>query len=392
MIEDLLRQDVQDYINKVLDEPINKLALSKNPFPTLDWGILLEQIAAKQKSKTKLPTWFQTSGIVFPSKVSVEQTSSERTAQFKSQLISGQSLIDMTGGFGVDDYFFAQHFQQVVHCEMNAELSQKVSHNFVQLKQDNIETCFGDSFEVLKKRNQQFDWMYVDPSRRHDAKGKVFLLSDCLPNVPELQEQYFEYTKGILVKTAPLLDISAALSELNQVQKVFVIALENEVKELLFLMVKGFTDAPTIEAINMVKDKIYRFEHPLQDADHAVFGLPQKYLYEPNAALMKSGLFHAIGQRFGLSKLHQHSHLYTSETLVADFPGRIFEIQQQLPYNKKTGKEVLQGMQTNLSMRNFPGTVEELKRKWKMKDGSNTYTFATTTFEDEKIILICHKL
>ena len=212
MDKSILSAEIQEYINANLDADVAQLALQKNKFPNSDWTTILNQILSKQKSKTKLPTWFITQNIYYPSKISIEQTSSEKIAEYKSQLISGMALIDLTGGFGVDDYYFAKKLNQVTHCEINQELSEIVAHNFEQMNVKNIQCLIGDSFEILKDLNQKFDWIYIDPSRRNDVKGKVFMLKDCLPNVTELLDFYFQFADKILIKTAPILDISAGLS------------------------------------------------------------------------------------------------------------------------------------------------------------------------------------
>ena len=227
----ILDPNIQEFITQNSGVPITKLALQKNPFPEIDWIVLLNQIEAKSKAKDKLPTWFAAENIIYPSKISVEQTSSERTAAYKASLISGESLIDLTGGFGVDDYYFSQKFKNIAHCEINNDLSAIVKHNFKQLKVENCTFYADDSTSVLNQSHKKWDWIYIDPSRRNDAKGKVFMLKDCLPNVPDLLNFYFEKTESILIKTAPLLDLSAGLSELQFVKNIHIIALENEVKE-----------------------------------------------------------------------------------------------------------------------------------------------------------------
>jgi hypothetical protein len=180
----LLNPEIQAFINANIGTSISKLALQKNPFPDVDWIRILNQIEAKSKAKDKLPNWFATENIIYPSKISIEQTSSQKTAEYKASIVSGESLIDLTGGFGVDDYYFAKKIKNVVHCEINLELSAVVKHNFEQLNVSNI-TCYsGDSLDTLHILNKKWDWIYIDPSRRNDTKGKVFMLKDCLPNVP----------------------------------------------------------------------------------------------------------------------------------------------------------------------------------------------------------------
>ncbi|MBP6588335.1 MAG: class I SAM-dependent methyltransferase [Flavobacterium sp.] len=384
--------EIQEFINANVDKNITKLALQKNPFPETEWIAILNQIEAKAKARLKLPTWFAANNIVFPSKISVEQTSSEKTAAHKASLISGGSLIDLTGGFGVDDFYFAQKIKKVVHCEINPELSQIAQHNFEQLKVKNISCHSGDSLDILKKLNTKWDWIYIDPSRRNDAKGKVFMLEDCLPNVPKHLDFLLEYSNSILIKTAPLLDISAGLLELKNVKAIHIVALENEVKELLWELHKDHSGNTIIKTVNLAKDKTDTFEFVLGEAsENPKFGLPKKYLYEPNSAIMKSGGFDEVGTFFKLDKLHKHSHLYTNSTLIS-FPGRVFEIENSFPYHKNEMKTHLEKQQFNITTRNFPDSVESIRKKWKIKEGGNRYCFFTTDENDDKIVLICKKI
>ena len=299
--------------------------------------------------------------------------------------------MDLSGGFGVDDFYFAQKVKQVIHCEINDELSQTVKHNFEQLKVTNIDCFSGDSYDILKSRNTTHDWLYIDPSRRNEAKGKVFMLSDCLPNVPENLDFYFGYAPNIMMKTAPLLDITAGLSELKNVKAIHIVALENEVKELLWILEKEYSNSIEIVTVNLLKNKTEEFTFELDVECQANFCLPQKYLYEPNAAIMKSGGFDVVSSQFKLDKLHQHSHLYTSENLI-DFPGRRFTIEKVIGYHKNDMKSSLVNQKANITTRNFPDSVEIIRKKWKIKDGGNLYCFFTTDANNNKIVLLCSKL
>ena len=388
----LLTLKIQDYINQNIGVSLSKLALQKNPFPEVEWIEILKQIEAKTKAKDKLPLWFETENIIYPAKISIEQTSSEKTAHYKTTLISGESLIDLTGGFGIDDFYFATKIKQVAHCEINAALSSIVKHNLEQLKVSNIHCYVGDSKETLIKLNQKWDWIYIDPSRRSDAKGKVFMLQDCLPNVPENLDFYFTHSDKILIKTAPLLDISSALSELKNVKTIHIIALENEVKELLWEIHKDYQGEILIKTVNLTKETIEDFEFVLgNNTIEPIFGPPKKHVYEPNSAIMKSGGFDEVALRYNLEKLHKHSHLYTSDTLIS-FPGRVFEITKVIPYNKAEMKAELMNSKTNITTRNFPETVENIRKKWKIKEGGTTYCFFTTVENNNKIVLICNKI
>jgi hypothetical protein len=388
----ILNPEIQQFIDSQLGVSIPQLALQKNPFPDIEWITIVNQIEAKAKARTKLPTWYNAVNILYPSKISVEQTSSERTAEYKSSLLNGSSLIDLTGGFGVDDYFFAKTMKRVTHCEINSDLSDIVKHNFKQLRVTNIDCIAGDSLTTLQSSTEKWDWIYIDPSRRSDAKGKVFMLKDCLPNVPANLDLYFEKSEAILIKAAPLLDLAAGLSELQNVKTIHIVALENEVKELLWELHKNYSGTIGIKTVNLIKDKTDTFEFELNaEATEANYSLPKRYLYEPNSAIMKSGGFNEISSQYQLDKLHKHSHLYTSNELI-DFPGRIFEIQHVILYTKKEIKIHLENSKHNLTTRNFPETVENIRKKWKIKDGGDSYCFFTTDMNNDKIVLLCNKL
>ena len=390
-IEQLLHIDIQNFIHENLNSDSTKLALKKNPFSAINYTEIICQIVSKKKAKDKLPTWFSTKNIIYPEKISIEQTSSEHTAKYKASLITGKNLIDCTGGFGIDDYYFAQQFEVVTHCEINSELSKIVQHNFKQLKIKNIICISGDSADILKQLNQRFDCIYIDPSRRNDAKGKVFMLADCLPNVVDLQDFYYQYADTILIKTAPILDIHAGLNELKNVAEIHIVAVENEVKELLWKIKKSFTESPKIIAINLEKEQVFSTEIELLKRYNPTFSLPKKYLYEPNASLMKSGGFEAISELFGLDKLHQHSHLYTTDE-IKDFQGRRFEILHEIPFQKNDLKKYIQNQKMNVATRNFPLKVEDIKKKYKISDGGTLFTFFTTNLKNEKIVLLCTKI
>lgn len=391
MIDQLLTTDIQYFITQNIGKNASTLALQKNPFPTIDFKLILNQIEAKSKAKDKLPTWFATPNIIFPTKISVEQTSSETTALYKASLVSGTSLLDASGGFGIDDYYFSKKIKKVIHCELNSELSTIVSHNFNALQTNNVECITGDSTDILNKLNQQFDYIYIDPSRRNDQKGKVFMLNDCLPNVPVLQDFYFNFTSNILIKTAPLLDITSGLTELKNVKNIHIVAVDNEVKELLWEIEKNYVNPITIKTVNFSKKNTELFEFQLNNSNFSIYSLPQKYLYEPNSAIMKSGGFNEVSSHYNLEKLHVNSHLYTSNNLI-DFPGRIFEIIQTISYSKNEMKNILHGTKANITTRNFPDSVETIRKKWKINDGGNVYCFFTTDKNDNKIVLLCKKL
>lgn len=387
----LLIPEIQEFINSNLNTDIAQLALSKNPFPEIEFTIIINQIKAKQKSKEKLPLWYNTPNIIFPSKISVEQTSSEKTAYYKSKIVSGESLIDLSGGFGIDDYYFSKEVKSVKHCEINTELSEIVSFNYELLNAKNIICVNQNSTDYLKENDDTFDWIYIDPSRRNEKKGKVFMFEDCEPNVPNLLSLYFSKSNNILIKTAPLLDLQAGIEELKYVKKIHIVALQNEVKELLWEIEKNYEGSIKLVSVNIEKEKQTIVETIHQNEYEVEYSSPLKYLYEPNSALLKSGSFNAISQIYECKKLHKHSHLYTSNSII-EFPGRSFKIDNIITLQKNEVKKYLLGKKMNISTRNFPAKVEELKKKYKIKDGGTTFAFFTTNIENKKIALICTKI
>ncbi|WP_421807501.1 THUMP-like domain-containing protein [Flagellimonas sp.] len=392
MNELILNTGIQDYIKNNLTTDILTVLLAKPVFEGVSQKELAKQIEAKRKCVDKLPTWFAKDKIYLPDKLNIEQTSSETTAKYKAQIVSGKSLVDLTGGFGVDCYFFAKKTEAVLHCEINPELSEIASHNFKILGQENI-ACFPeDGISFLKKSTKHFDWVYVDPSRRNDKKGKVFLLEDCLPNLPEHLALIFEKTNNILVKTSPLLDIKMGIETLDFVKEVHVVAVQNEVKELLFVLEKDYTGSIHIITIDLRPKENHTFNFLWEEEQQVEvkYGEPASYLYEPNAAVLKSGGFKSVGKAYGVYKLHPHSHLYTSKSLL-EFPGRRFKIESVVPYSKKALKS-LHIDKANVTTRNFPQSVAKLRKRHKIKDGGNRYVFFTKTLNDSLIVVDCTKV
>ncbi|PQJ81313.1 THUMP-like domain-containing protein [Polaribacter glomeratus] len=386
----ILHPKVQQFIVDNLKSNITKLILKGSLFVEVSVQELANQILAKQKAEHKLPTWFTAKNIYYPPKISIEQTSSESTAAYKAKLVSGNCLVDITGGFGIDCFYFAMQFKNVTHCEINTELSTIVHHNYQQLNLKNIDTFTGDGIDFLKETTQLFDCIYIDPSRRSDTKGKVFLLKDCLPNVPENIDFLFTKTNQILLKNSPILDISSAISELKFVKEIHIIAIKNEVKELLFLLEKNYEKDIRIKTINLINDDSQKFEFNFNEEVKSNYSQPLTYLYEPNAAILKSGGFHQISTQLNLFKIHQHSHLYTSEKLI-DFPGRSFKVSTVLKYDKKKIKSLLPNNKANITTRNFPKTVAQIRKETNLKDGGTNYLFFTTDNKNDLQVIICKK-
>ena len=387
----ILNTEVQDFINANLNEDISKLLLNGISFSEIETKDIIKQIEAKKRSKKKLPTWFNSKNIYFPNKLNIEQTSSEVTANYKANLVSGNSLIDLTGGFGVDAYYFSKRIKNVIHCEINKSLSEIVKHNYKTLNINTIECLNENGIEALKHIDRPFDWIYIDPSRRDDTKKKVFLLSECIPNIKTFQGLFLKYANNVMIKTSPLLDIKATLNDLKQIKELHVIALDNEVKELLWVLERDCKTEFIIKTVNLTKQSKQEFEFSFENESNEIaeYTGPIAYLYEPNAAILKAGAFNSVSTQLNIPKLHKHSHLYTSNTLI-DFPGRRFKIEKSIPFNKKIfAKEKIS--KANVTTRNFPISVGEIRKKLKIKDGGDIYLFFTTDLNNIKIILVCVK-
>ena len=391
MNKSILNTEIQEFIYENLNSNISSLLLKGTSFSDVETKDIIEQIEAKKRCDKKLPTWFETENIYYPNKLNIEQTSSELTAKYKSELIAGHSIIDLTGGFGVDCYYFSKQFKEVIHCEIDENLSEIVHHNYKQFGLLNIKTIATKGIEYLKTTSQKHDWIYIDPSRRHDSKGKVFFLNDCLPNVPEHLEFLFTHSKNILIKTSPLLDLSVGINELKHVKTIHVVAVNNEVKELLWILEDGYNNEISIETIN-IKNEIkehFKFSIESEKQSESQYSQPLAYLFEPNSAILKAGGFHSISHQLAVFKLHKHSHLYTSESLL-DFPGRRFKIENIVPYSKNVLKK-LSVKKANITTRNFPETVQQIRNKFNIKDGGDCYLFFTTDLNNEKIVIVTSK-
>lgn len=393
MNKNILNTGVQVFIENNLNADILSVMLSKPIFDGISQKELVQQIESKKKALSKLPIWFNTPEIYYPNKLHLEQTSSEITARYKSSLVRGKTLADLTGGFGVDSYFFSQKMTEVFHCEWDDELCQIVAYNNSKLNVDNMETRCIDGIDFLKSTELKFDWIYVDPSRRDVSKNKVYKLEDCTPNITKHLDLIFSHTNQILLKTSPLLDITAGLLELKQVHEIQVVAVNNEVKELLWILknAAGPKNLP-IRTINLTKkrDEVFNFHWQEEKLAISNFSRPLRYLYEPNAALLKSGGFKILGATLGLKKLQEHSHLYTSNSQM-EFPGRSFEIIKMINYNKKNMRP-LKNNKANITTRNFPETVAQLRKQYKILDGGDEYWFFTTDLAGERILLQCRKV
>lgn len=394
MNESLLTSKVQTYLRSQLGASPSALALAKSPFADVPASELAEQLDGMQRARFKLPRWHETKGIYYPRKLSVEQASSEATARYKADLVQPhERIIDITGGFGVDAFYFSQKAKHVTYVERSPELAEIVRHNTQVLGAANVECIAGDGAElVLQAPEATYDVVYLDPSRRVQGQ-KVFRLRDCEPDIEALHIALLVKVPTVIVKAAPMLDISAALRQLVHVAEVHVLSVANECKELLFVLRRGYTDEPIIIAslldISGNSPVSFRFTAQQEQDASPVFGYPEQYLYEPDAALLKAGAYKLPALRFGLQKLHVHTHLYTSNTRFDGFPGRTFRIERSIPYAQfKKDKTPHAG---NVSTRNFPLKAEELRRRHRIGEQHDQYLFFCTDPEGGLIVIFASK-
>lgn len=379
---DSLFQFVQDHRN---DDPA-LLLLKYHGSVNFDIKEAVQQIAVRQKARTKLPAWTAHQKTIFPVSLSLEQSSSEQTALFKAKFVQGETLIDLTGGFGVDAFFLGEKFRKVIYIERQKKLAEIVEHNFRLLSKDfpKFRIISTDSMEFLKQTNQCFDWLYIDPARRGGNNQKLFKLADCEPNVRAYWPLMKEKSQSIMIKASPRLDIKAVLSELPDVQQVLVVAVKNEVKEVLLVWGKLLDEAETkISAFDLQNDRELSFGFTFKEeaSSQVFYEFPQQYLVEPNAAIMKAGGFKSFALRYGLSKLHPNTHLYTSPQLPKEIPGKIFKIIQEVKLDRKELKRLFPLGQVNVVVRNHPLKAKDLKKKYNLTDGGTEYLIATTTMD-----------
>ena len=390
----LLAPQVQAYLQAHFSDEPSQFALKKSPFEGVSGGELAQQLLGRQKAKEKWPLWYGFQNIYYPAKLSLEQASSEATARYKASLVGEGTLLDATGGFGIDDYFFAQRCSHVTHCELQEELSQIVAHNFATLGAA-IDCVAEDSYTYLEREEKHYDVIYLDPARRDSHKQKVFFLEDCTPNVPQTLDFLWQYTDTILLKASPMLDISRALTQLPQTHQVHIVAVGGEVKELLFLLKKTPLEGEVwIKTVNMLPTRTDIFS--FFPSEREQIGVPitrgylRPYLYEPNAALIKSNGLFPVGRAYGLAYLNKDSQLLLGKDYIPDFPGRVFLIDEILPYDRKWLKSGKID-QANITVRNFPMKVAEIRERFSIAEGGNSYLFFTLGGIRNKLMIICRK-
>jgi len=403
----------KEFVQTNLHSNVSALALKLGRFRDWNVGLVLRQIAGFQAIEHKIPSWYSQADLLFPQSLSLEQCSSEATARYKAQIIQDlgciRTMADLTGGFGVDCAFMSQGLSQVLYVERQSELCEVVRHNFevlglsqVVLRQgDGILECL-NAFSTASTQNNSaekpFDLIFLDPARRDTQGGKVVALSDCEPDLTQIKSTLLDRANYVLVKLSPMLDISLALRLLPETVSIHVISVDGECKELLFLLdAKKVVSEPSIHCVNIRSkgsDEPFVFQKEAEQKTTCLYtDVPGLYLYEPNASLLKAGAFSLLTHAFPVRKLHPNSHLYTSDTLCANFPGRTFQVESYFPFHSKELKKHLDNSQkANITVRNFPNTVAEIRKKTGLKDGGDIYLFATTLRDEKKVIIQCKKV
>ena len=374
---------------------VRSLALQAKKHPQVDMAMAVVQIAGRQIAEAKVPSWYRTEGLLYPKHLSMEQCSSEVTALYKASLVEGETFADLTGGFGIDCSFLSRKFKKADYVERQAELCELASHNFPLLGLQ-IEVHNEDGVEYLKWMDP-VDCLFLDPARRDGHGGKMVAISDCEPDVSMLEDLLVEKAKTVMVKLSPMLDLSLALKTLKNVREVHVVSVNNECKELLLILQKqSISSEVFIHCEHIVNDLHQHFVFTQEQeriSDCPLTSQVEAYLYEPNASILKAGAYRSLTQSYEVKKLHPSSHLYVSSHLIEDFPGRRFQVEAVSGFGKKELKTFLQGMEkANITIRNFPSSVAELRKRLKLKEGGEDYIFATTLADESKVLIKCKKV
>ena len=379
-----------EFIRIHANEDVRQLAFLGKKLPEVDMAYALDQIAGRQKARTKIPSWAAIDGIVYPPHISMEQCSSEQTARYKAQIAGkGAKMVDLTAGFGVDMAFMSDGFKEAVHVEQQPQLCAISSENYKRLGMHHIQVVCSDGVEYLHQM-EHADLIFIDPARRNQHGGRTYGIADCTPNVLEIIDEMLEKADRVMIKLSPMLDWQKAVSDVGHVSEVHIVSVGNECKELLLIVEK--TEAPLkICCIN--DDSIFSYTLNDEIGDFCEKPTSPAYLYEPNASVMKAGCFDLISKRFGISQPDANSHLFISDKAIENFPGRGFVIDRICTMNKRELKEALTGIdKANIATRNFPLSVADLRKRLKLKDGGEVYIFATTDAKKGHLLMVCRKI
>lgn len=380
----LFREEIQSYLRKNVSEDLRKISLQKSPFENISSSDLAQQIKGLQIAKNKFLFLYKTEGIYYPSSLNLEQASSWATAKYKSELVKGKSLIDLTTGMGIDAFAFSQNFGEVTALERNSELVKISKHNYKILNQNNIEYINAE-FEDYLLQNPELKWdvVYLDPSRRIASQRKV-ILEDLEPNILDWMDEFLNRSEKVLIKLSPLLDLKSAIDKIPQIQEIHIIAVKNEVKELLLVCRKENNSNPKIKAVNLESDHDdFEFNWMEEPKTILQFSKPQKFIYEPNSSILKSGAFKLTAEKFKLKKLHISTHLYTSDEALRSFPGKIYKVLEEL----KNPEKEIKKQAFHLLVKNYPLKTEGVRKKYKIREGNDRTLIFTQSISGKHILL-----
>lgn len=391
----------RDFIESHLKDDVRQLALQKFP-DDVDKVLVLNQIEARQLLSKKVPSWASNPDLLFPRHLSIEQCSSELTAKYKVSIIEGGDIFaDLTGGLGIDSYFLSEKFKTSYYVENQKELCDLAEHNFAVLgRKITVVNSDAETFLGTTRWDNARVGLYLDPARRDIYNRKMVSLHDCSPDVVNLVGTWRAASiKTVMIKLSPMLDISLIINELFNIAEIHIVSVKNECKEVLVLLRPDYDGEITIHCVDLFPvgtRHTLSLQYAINDESVAIptFATTiKKYLYEPNASIMKSGAFKLISQRFGIDKLHINSHLYTSDNLISDFPGRVFEVVGFAPFNKKVKKELLNYItEASVTTRNFPLSANELRKNLNLKESDKNYVFGTTLIGEKKVVILCKKI
>ena len=390
-----MNDKTRDFIEQNLDADIRQLALKGCRDKDVDLDAAIRQIAGRQTARRKLPSWAALDGILYPPHLNMEQCSSEQTARYKARICSShpspKTLVDLTGGFGVDFAFMSEAFDEATYVERNSELFAISSAN-MKILAPKAKCLNEDGLEVLH-RLDHVSMIFMDPARRDNHGARTYGISDCTPNVLEIKDELLQKADVVMLKLSPMLDWHKAISDLGEqyIKEVHIVSVQNECKELLIVMQQQPAEPPTVYCVN--DDSVFSYHPSSISSNHISHHSSLIYLYEPNASIMKAGCFAEIEQAFEVSQLAPNSHLFASDQAIADFPGRIFRVTAVTSMNKQELKQALKDIrQANIAVRNFPMSVADLRKRLKLSEGGNDYIFATTLTEGKKVLIICQHL
>lgn len=386
----LISSDIQNYINQNLNSDLTKLLLKKSPFPDVSMQEIVQQIKGRKTAEKKFP-FLTKEGIIFPPNLNLEQASSQSTAEYKAQNLNGKSFLDLTCGFGIDAYFLSKNFDEVTLIEQNSELISIVENNWKTLGRkanfinENLEIFLESLRDPQIDNFNKFDVVYLDPARRDQQNKKKFLLEDLSPNLLEIEEKLHSISEKIIVKLSPLIDISYLISELKNITEIQIIAVRNDVKELVLIIENNqSTDnqqPTTIKCINLESNEAeFSFNFNDEKSAKSEFSEILNFLYIPNNSILKAGAFNIISEKFGLKKLHPNTHFYTSEHNIENFPGRVLQIE------KIEAKDLKKGERYNIVSKNYPLKPEQIKKKYKLNDGGSHYLIFTQSVKGKEIL------